>query len=492
MEDCNCNCSTTIYQVCHNGCCDDNLCELDRIIANLKTELFERQQNLRNYCELESKCIQLQNDIQSLSDQKKCLEFELCKVGENGNKLICNLRTENENLKNELNEKNSLNKKLYGDNNNLFQVLEGKTTDNQNLQDQMCQQENVLCKLNQDKSNLENTIFSLKQLKDKHMKDIKNLNTQINILNKNSNDLDNSLRNTNCENMQVINDFNKAKNLNNDLIDVLKGKENSLLQTQKELCMANDTLSKLEKDIDCLNFSNKRNNDDINCTNNNLLKETAMKNELENNNSKLNSTINVRDLTIEKITNENNLLKNTNTNINRDNNFLNSKLEAYKKHIIILTDQNEKLSAELEAIVCRDSQLLCTLGRDTHLRALQQENNNNINSSLDYLKSCNKFNGGLSMSKFNHLSKNENNDDIKGSSSGIGNGNITGKFGMNMNGTHSSLHNSRINMRNEMGNNSGDEQQYSGGEEEQYSGGEEMKYSDGEEGLGQSSGEENQ
>ena len=65
---------------------------------------------MRNYCELESKYIQLQNDFQSLCNQKKCLECELCQAGENGNKLICNLRTENDNLKNELNEKNSLNK----------------------------------------------------------------------------------------------------------------------------------------------------------------------------------------------------------------------------------------------------------------------------------------------------------------------------------------------------------------------------------------------
>ena len=492
MKDCNCNCTTTIYEVCHNGCCCEDLCELDRIIANLKTELFERQQNMRNYCELESKYIQLQNDFQSLCNQKKCLECELCKAGENGNKLICNLRTENENLKNELNEKNLLNKKLYGDNNNLYQALEGKTNDSQNLQDQMCRQENALCKLKQDKSNLENTIFNLNQLKDKHMKDIKSLNSQICLLSKNSNDLDNNLRSKNCENIQVVNEFNKAKSLNDDLISVLKNKESYLLQTQKDLCDANTTLSKLEKDVNYLNFTNKKNNDDINCTNNNLLKETSLKNELENSNLKLNSAINARNSTIDRITSENNLLKSTNTNINRDNNCLHSKLEAYKKHIMILTEQNEKLSAELEAIVCRDSQLLYTLGRDTHLRALQQENNSNINSSLDFLKTCSKFNGGISMSRLNNLTKNENSDDIKGSGTGIGNGNITANFGMNMNGSKSSLHNSRKDMRNEMGNSSGEEQQYSGGEEEQYSGGEEMKYSDNEEGLGQSSGEENQ
>ena len=460
MSDCNCSCTPVSYEVCHNGCCCENICELDCVLSNLKSELFEKQQNVKDYCALEAKFIQLQNDLKMLSDEKNCLECELCRVGDEGNKLICNLKVENENLKNELNEKNSMNKKLYGDNNNLFQVLEGKTNDNQNLQDQMCHQENILQRLNNDKINLEGTILNLSQLRDQHMKDIQNLNIQINLLNKNSNELDNTLRNKNCENIQIINEFNNAKNINNDLCNVLKTKECALMQIQQELCMANETLSRLEKDLSCLNFSNNKNNEEIVCVNNNLVKEASYKNELENDNSKLNCLINDRNALIQKITNENNILKCSNTNINSDNNCLNSKIEAYKKHILILTDQNEKLSCELEAILSRDSHLLCTLGRDNHLRAIQQENKNNINSSLDFLKACSQCNGSVNIN--NDFAKNSN-----------GCCKMHGNFGKSMNGNgNRSLHNSRMN-----------EPQYSGGEEEQYSG--------GEAGLGHSSGEEN-
>ena len=55
------------------------------------------------------------------------------------------------------------------------------------------------------------------------------------------------------------------------------------------------------------------------------------------------------------------------------------------KIILILTSQNEKLSIELENIINRDSQLLHTLGRDTYLRAVQYENKNVIDSSLNHL-----------------------------------------------------------------------------------------------------------
>ena len=467
MSDCNCSCSQ-VYQVCTNGCCCDNFSELDCIIANLKNELFEKQQNVKDYCALESKFIQLQNDIKILCDQKNQLECQLCVTGEQGNKLICGLKTENENLKNELNEKNSLNKKLYGDNNNLFQALEGKTCDNQNLQDQMCHQEDILQRLNHDKINLQNTIICLNQLRDKHMKDIQNLNIQINLLDQNSNDLDNTLRNKNCQNLQIINEFNNEKNLNNGLVNELKNKECALMKIQQKLCIANETLTRLENDLNNLNFSHNKNKEEISCFNNNLLNEATIKNQMENNNAKLNTIINDRNCLIQKLNAENNVLKCTNTNLNGDNNFLNSKVEAYKKHILIITDQNEKLSAELEAILSRDSQLLCTLGRDSHLRAVQQENKNVINSSLDCLKAYTQCSDNLTRS--NSFGK---------SLSGNG-GNSSMGMKLNMNGTGSaSLHNSRIGL----GDGSGDEQQYSGGEEGQYS--------SGEEGLGHSSGEEN-
>jgi chromosome segregation ATPase len=298
------------------------------------------------------------------------------------------------------------------------------------------------------------------------MKDIQNLNTQICLLNKNSDDLDNSLRNKNCQNIKIINEFNDAKSLNNDLANELKNKECALMQIQKELCLANETLSRLEKDLDNLNISHNRNKEQIACFNSNYVKENSLNNQLTNDNTKLNNAINDRNVTIQKLNSENNALKCDNTNTNRDNKFLNSKIEAYKKHILTLTNQNEKLSAELEAIISRDSQLLFTLGRDSHLRAVQQENKNVINSSLDCLQAytqCKNYNGNAGYSPKSN-------------------------YGVNVNRS-SSLHNSRI----DVGDGSGEEQQYSGGEDGQYSGGEEeMQYSGGEEGYGQSSGDENQ
>ena len=385
MQECNCKCSSMSYNVCPNTCYPENFCELDCIITNLKNELFEKMQNSRDCCSLEAKILKLQNDIKALKEEKQILECKIMQSGKEGDKMIYELRNTNENLKNQLNEKNILNKKLYGENNNLFQQLEGKTCDNQNLQDQMCHQENILSRLNSDKMNLKNTINNLNQVRDKHIKDIQDLSTEINILNKSSNDLDCTLKSKQSQNLQIINEFNSMKCVNTKLFNDLKEKECCLAKKQEELCLLNNDITRLQKELDNLNCLNQRTKDDVACTNNSLLKEISLKNNLNNENSKLNCLIGDRNSKIEKITNDNDILKCSNTGNNTNNIFLNKKVEAYKKHILILTSQNEKLSAELESIICRDSQLLDTLGRDTYLRAVQYENKNVIDSSLNHL-----------------------------------------------------------------------------------------------------------
>ena len=387
-------------------CCQENLCDMDCLITNLKSELFEKMQNAKDYCSLEAKVLQLQKEINALNDEKRLLECKIIQSGKEGDQMICELKNKNENLKNALNEKNVVNKQLYGENNNLFQALEAKTCDNQNLQDQMCHQENILSRLNADKFSLQSTINNLNQVRDKHMKDIQNLSTEINILNKSSNDNDFSLRNKHSQNLQILNEFNSIKCVNSKLFNELKEKECCLMKKQEELCILNDNIAKLQNELNNLNCLNQRTKDDISCTNNSLLKEISLRNNLDNDNSKLNCLVADRNVKIQKMMNDNDILKCANTGDNNDNIFLNKKVEAYKKHILILTSQNENLSAELENIINRDSQLLNTLGRDTYLRAVQYENKNVINSSLDCLQA-------FSQNQNKNLDCDKNINDIK-------------------------------------------------------------------------------
>ena len=51
--------------------------EKDLLISQLKAEIFEKEQNERNFALLQSKFRNLQNDFQLLSEAKLHLEYEL-------------------------------------------------------------------------------------------------------------------------------------------------------------------------------------------------------------------------------------------------------------------------------------------------------------------------------------------------------------------------------------------------------------------------------
>ena len=88
------------------------------------------EQNQKNYNALEIKYRSLSNENSILNEEKLRLEYELKQKTEASNKIIADLQSENENLQNALNEKQSVNKSLFNDNNNLFASLEAKTNEN--------------------------------------------------------------------------------------------------------------------------------------------------------------------------------------------------------------------------------------------------------------------------------------------------------------------------------------------------------------------------
>ena len=122
----------------------ENQEDLDTLLTKLKSEIFERQQNSKDYNALEGKFRQLKNDIAFIGKEKLRLQNELAKSVNEGNEIISSMQTENENLKQELNEKNSENKKLYEENNNIYQALEAKTLENKNLHGRICEQEDIM------------------------------------------------------------------------------------------------------------------------------------------------------------------------------------------------------------------------------------------------------------------------------------------------------------------------------------------------------------
>ena len=74
-------------------------------INNLQSEIEEKMNTSPDYSELESKFLQLENDIQILSEEKLKIEYELRQLNKKNDKIISDLQKENDNLANKINER---------------------------------------------------------------------------------------------------------------------------------------------------------------------------------------------------------------------------------------------------------------------------------------------------------------------------------------------------------------------------------------------------
>ena len=97
---------------------------IDSTISNLKSRLFDLEQQEKDRNALSQKLAQLKKDFQLLTSTKDRLEQELKQKDESYNQTINSLRNQNENLQLSYNEKLALNKKLFTENDALEKEIE--------------------------------------------------------------------------------------------------------------------------------------------------------------------------------------------------------------------------------------------------------------------------------------------------------------------------------------------------------------------------------
>ena len=398
MKSCECGCheydpsSITPSQVtCQNTLSKKNL---DLEICNLQSEIDERMKNMSDFSELESLFIQLENKVQNLSEEKLQIEYELRTKKKDDNKLISELKCENENLIKEINNKSLMIEKLYLDNKDLYSALDSKTKDNMYLKEQLIKQNDVLKKINCDRNNLQNNLDNLNILKNQDYSDIQELKAQINFLIKENENNDLELEKLDEINNQCLDELNEEERINIKLNNILNEKDNEIKQGAHELEITNDTLKRLEDDYTNLNQYNNEEEDNINIINKNLIREFQIKNDILSKNQELSDLINQKDREIEETNNENNTENNNLNNINNDILSLDNKIEEYKNHIINLTDMNELLSKELRGITQVDEQMKNhAFNRIQYLKGLKEDNKNIINQSLKNITTYMQANG---------------------------------------------------------------------------------------------------
>ena len=121
--------SSPTYEMNNNA--DNNAKSLK--ISQLKSQLVQLEEEDKAYNDLLQKYRQLQNEYQLINEAKLHLEYEIRQKNETTNKILSDLKAQNMDLTNELNEKENIYKKLYADNTNLLRNLEDRKKENENF-----------------------------------------------------------------------------------------------------------------------------------------------------------------------------------------------------------------------------------------------------------------------------------------------------------------------------------------------------------------------
>ena len=390
--------------------------QLDSEIFNLENEIKEKKKNIPDFSELEKKLIQLENDVQNLSEEKLQIEYQLRQIDKGNGKIISDLEIENDNLDKEIKERNLMIEKLYFQNNNLYSILDNKTKDNIKIREKLIEQNEVLKRINDDRRNLENNLNNLNELKNQDFCDIQNLEAQIDILEKENMDNNNELNKLNEMNGNCINAINDEDCMRDKLLQIIKDKDKEIEEKAHELDLANQTLKRLANDLDNLNKANDENGQNINLYDEDLLKESKATEEIINKNQQLSDLINEKDDEINNFSNASDNQKNDLNYLNQEISTLTNKIEEYKQHIIKITDMNELLSKELEGIIFIDEQMRNNyINRAKYLKGLKEDNKIIINNSLKNLTTFMQNNGNkgcyIKAEKINE-EKNRNNNRV--------------------------------------------------------------------------------
>ena len=336
---------------------------IDSTISNLKSRLFDLEQQEKDRNALALKLAQLKKDFQILTSTKNKLEQELKQKDDSYNQRINSLRNDNENLQLSYNEKLALNKKLFTENDALEKEIEQRDNELNDLRNKLKDMNNQLGQSLVDKGDLENQVQKLKAIKNSQLNDINKLTKENKNLSEIITDQDKKLQRAQDEIALMNNKSNEndadIQNLNiklRGLMDDISNTQNVLNRNNGENRDLDEKLCELNNQCENLKCENAN-------LNSNIIKEKALRADKEKQNQNLNNIINEHENQINDLNNKYNSLNamySMTTNDNKNSQIQNNKL---KEHIMILTQQNQKLLDELDCVKDQDLKMKNLLSR---------------------------------------------------------------------------------------------------------------------------------
>ena len=335
----------------------------DSTISDLKARLFDLEQQEKDFNALKQRLSQLKRDYAILTNTHDKLDQELKQKDDSYNRRIASLRSENENLQQSYNEKLSLNKKLFTENDALEKEIEQRDAELNDLKNKLRDLNNQLNHGLGDKSDLENQLQRLRGINNSQLNEINKLTNENKKLNDIANDQERQLQREQEEIAQLKSKSSQndsdIENLNNKLKNLISEVNNAQNILDKNNVENRDLKGQI-KNLECQSANLKFENNNLN---NCILKEKACREERERENQQLNNAINDYENQLNDLTDKFNVVKESLAQVSDESKNFQNKNGKLKGHIMLLTKQNQKLLGELENVKDQDLRLKTLLSR---------------------------------------------------------------------------------------------------------------------------------
>ena len=171
-----------------------------------------------------------------------------------------------------------------------------------------------------------------------------------------------------------------------NLAQKLKSTAENLNISSKQLNDANKTIIRLDDDLNQAEKELAKAKNDLNSLNNMLTNEKRIKEEIQEKANQLELDMKEK---IDVIKDLNNEIISLNSNIeilNKDKERSNNEIDKYKAHIMFLTETNQKLMNELEAVAERDQQMKILMEQGDDLQNIINKTRDDIDNALNNLE----------------------------------------------------------------------------------------------------------
>ena len=385
------SCCQKLTTKCLNGTLYDKE-DKDVLISKLTSRIQKLEQQDKDYNLLSQEFKQLENDLSLLNEAKLRLEYEIKQRDESYNKRISDLKGDNENLQNALNDKLCVNKKLFEEKQCLENQLKLKNDEITDLTNKINNLNNKFNSAENDKGDLANTLRGLNELKVAQRDKIAELVDDNKKLANLCQEQEHSLYLANQEKAKLgkkLNDDNaNISNLNSKL----RVHSNNLNNLQKQLDQSNELNLKLKKDLQNLENAYAGFNADNLAMNDELNKEHNLREDEEKNNNQLIIVLNDRKNKLRCLNDDFIYLKNLQEKSCAERNMLQMETNKLQEHVMILTKQNENLSNEINEVIKEDNQMKDILNRCDRMSTMLKSNDSILSQmSQELLNASNCF-----------------------------------------------------------------------------------------------------